>query len=143
MKRTITRLGVWLGKASPRVIVWLLLGAFALSVLFPLVWIMYSSLKSNQEIAHSPWGWPQTLQWGNFAKAWNEAGIGVNFVNSAIVTVCSLAILLPVGAMASYVFAHYPFRGSKLLFGTFIGGMMIPLCTASRTLSYFSLLRSR
>ena len=109
-----------------RLPVWLLLGTFALTVLFPLVWIVYSSFKSSAEIAASPWGLPASPHWENFSQAWNEAGIGQNFVNSAIVTLCSLAILLPVGSMAAYVFAHYPFRGSKFLFGTLIGGMMIP-----------------
>lgn len=109
-----------------RIAIGLFLALFAVTVLLPLVWIIYSSLKSSAEIAASPWGRPTVLHWENFAKAWNDAGIGVNFVNSAIVTVCSLAILLPIGAMAAYIFAHYPFSGSKFLFGTFIGGMMIP-----------------
>jgi N-acetylglucosamine transport system permease protein len=103
-----------------------LLAVFAATVLFPLLWIVYSSLKSSPEIAESPWGLPRAVHWANFVNAWTDGGIGTSFLNSAIVTVCTLAILLPVGAMAAYVFAHYPFRGSKFLFGTFIGGMMVP-----------------
>jgi N-acetylglucosamine transport system permease protein len=104
----------------------ILLLAFAITVLFPIVWIIYSSFKSTDEISASPWGLPASPQWSNFVTAWVEGGIGVSFINSAIVTAFTLAILLPVGAMAAYVFALYPFKGSKFLFGTFIGGMMIP-----------------
>ncbi|MFZ4506817.1 MAG: carbohydrate ABC transporter permease [Fimbriimonas sp.] len=102
------------------------LGLFALTILLPLVWMIATSLKTGPEIFGSPWGLPATPQWANFAKAWNEAGIGASFFNSIIATVGTLAILLPIGAMAAYVFALYPFRGSGILYGTFMGGLMVP-----------------
>jgi N-acetylglucosamine transport system permease protein len=69
---------------------------------------------------------PKNPQWQNYSNAWREGGIGHYFWNSAVVTGATLALLLPVGAMAAYVFARYPFRGSKSLFGSFLGGMMFP-----------------
>lgn len=99
---------------------------FALTILLPLAWVLLSSLKSGHEIFSSPWQLPQSPQWKNYAEAWSEAGIGRNFMNSLLVTVCALLILLPASAMAAYVFARYPFRGSRVLFGSFLGGMMFP-----------------
>lgn len=100
---------------------------FGLSVLLPLLWVLVTALKTNQEIFASPWSLPQTPRWDNFARAWQEAGIAGYFGNSLIVTGVTLLILLPVGAMAAYIFARYPFRGSSLLFAGFLGGMMFPL----------------
>lgn len=97
-----------------------------MTILLPLAWVVLSSLKSGAEITGSPWSLPATPQWQNFAHAWSEAGIGGAFVNSLVVTLGTLAILLPSGAMAAYVFAKYPFPGSKALFGGFLGGMMFP-----------------
>jgi N-acetylglucosamine transport system permease protein len=101
---------------------------FSATILVPLAWVLMSSLKSGYQIIGSPWSPPslKNLQWVNYSHAWGEAGIGHYFLNSLIVTLASLAILLPIGAMAAYVFARYPFRGSKFLFGTFLGGMMFP-----------------
>lgn len=95
-------------------------------VLLPLGWVGLASLKTSAEIVSSPFGLPATPQWSNYAKAWSEAGIGSYFLNSLIVTLASLAVLLPVGAMAAYVLAKHPFRGSRTIFGAFLGGMMFP-----------------
>jgi N-acetylglucosamine transport system permease protein len=96
------------------------------AILLPLFWVLLTSLKSGHEIFGSPWGLPAQPQWNNYVKAWSEAKIGNYFLNSLIITIATLAILLPAGAMASYVLARYVFKGSKLLFGTFLSGMMFP-----------------
>ncbi len=100
--------------------------AFTLSVVLPLLWMTLTSVKASPEIFASPWGLPKTPHWENFSNAWKSAGIAHYFANSLIVTTATLVILIPIGAMAAYIFARYPFKGSKLLFGTFLGGMVFP-----------------
>ncbi|MGV3613687.1 MAG: carbohydrate ABC transporter permease [Fimbriimonas sp.] len=97
-----------------------------LAVLMPLLWVLVSSVKQGADILGRPWGMPSSLQWSNYGKAWGEAGIGRAFVNSLIVTVATLLILIPAGAMAAYVLAKYTFRGAKAISVTFLGGMMFP-----------------
>jgi N-acetylglucosamine transport system permease protein len=104
----------------------LFLIACTLAVLLPLVWVLLSSVKQGADILGHPFGLPGDLQWSNYGKAWGEAGIGQAFVNSWFVTVATLAILIPIGAMAAYVLAKYTFRGSKAIAVTFLGGMMFP-----------------
>jgi N-acetylglucosamine transport system permease protein len=111
MKRLISNLG---------------LALFALTILVPLIWVVVTSFKGNPEIFASPWGLPKDPQWQNYANAWNREGIGPAFKNTAIVTVATLVLLIPIGAMAAYIFAKYPFLGSKAIFGAFLGGMMFP-----------------
>lgn len=99
---------------------------FALSVILPIVWMLLTSLKSSPEIFASPWALPHSPQWNNFSRAWNEAGIAHYFLNSLLVTGATLIILLACGSTAAYVFALYPFRGSRWLFTAFAAGMMFP-----------------
>jgi N-acetylglucosamine transport system permease protein len=99
---------------------------FAATVVLPLVWVLLTSLKAGHEIFQSPWGVPASPQWQNYSNAWNEAGIGRYFGNSLLVTCGTLLLLIPAGSMAAYIFARYPFWGSKTLFGSFLGGMMFP-----------------
>lgn len=99
---------------------------YSLSVLVPFAWVLMNSLKSGYEILSSPWSLPSSPQWVNYVNAWKGAGIDRFFVNSIIVTLATLAILLPIGAMAAYVLARFPFRGSKVIFTIFILGMMFP-----------------
>lgn len=109
-----------------RVAIGLGLSLFALTVAMPIVWVLLNSLRTSGSITVSPWGIPTNPQWANYSSAWKTAGIAQNFLNSLIVTFATLVILIPIGAMAAYVFARFPFRGSNLLFGTFLGGMMFP-----------------
>lgn len=100
---------------------------FAISVAAPLAWVVVTSLKSGPEIFASPWGLPKAPQWDNYVRAWGEAGIAHCFVNSVVVTVGTLAILLPTAATAAYVLARYPFPGSRAIYTAFLGGLMFPL----------------
>src|SRR5579862_9647861 len=102
------------------------LTVFAMLIVGPLIWMLISSVKTGFEIVGHPWALPTTFQWVNYSNAWQQAGIGVDFVNSLVVCLATLAILLPTGAMAAYIFAKYSFAGKNLLFGAFLGGMMFP-----------------
>lgn len=108
-----------------RVVRGVALAAFFLVVTLPLIWIVLSSLKTNPELFGNPWGMPKSPQWGNYPAGWEAVGAR-SFLNSLIATVVTLVFLLPIGAMAAYVFAKYIFPGSKALFAAFLGGMMFP-----------------
>jgi N-acetylglucosamine transport system permease protein len=103
---------------------------WALLTTLPLLWAMVSSLKSDNEILTDPWGLPSELRWGNFARAWSDAHIGRYFLNSAIVVAGALVLTMLLGAMGAYVLARYRFRGSRLIYYAFVGGMMFPVFLA-------------
>ncbi|MDQ2683808.1 MAG: carbohydrate ABC transporter permease [Chloroflexota bacterium] len=107
-----------------------LLGLWALMVIFPFLWMIVTSLKTDPEILFSPWDLPSSLQWGNFSRAWNEARIGRYFVNSLIVIIPSLTGTLLVSAMAAYVLARFEFPGRRVLYYLFMAGLMFPVFLA-------------
>ena len=100
---------------------------YSLVVLFPMVWLFYTSFKSTDELFASAWSLPSTWAMTNFVKAWNEARLGDYFWNSIFVTSTTLVVQLLVGAMASYSLAKYQFRGSSLLYYAFLAGLMFPI----------------
>lgn len=97
-----------------------------LGVVVPLGWVLLSSFKPAAEILGAPWALPSAPKPANYAKAWGEAGIGRAFLNSLLVTLATLAVLLPTGAMAAYVLAKYAFPGRRILQTGFLAGMMFP-----------------
>ncbi|BCY08536.1 carbohydrate ABC transporter permease [Actinoplanes sp. L3-i22] len=103
---------------------------WALLTTLPLVWAVLSSFKSDNEILTDPWSLPSRLRWENWARAWGQAHIGRYFLNSAIVVTGALAITMLFGAMAAYVLARYKFRGSRIIYFAFTGGMMFPVFLA-------------
>lgn len=103
---------------------------WSLAVVFPMIWMVYSSFKTDQELFFSPWAPPETLQWDNFARAWTSAHIGEYLLNTFIVVIPALLITLLVSAMAAYVIARFEFPGNKFLFYLFLAGMLFPVFLA-------------
>jgi N-acetylglucosamine transport system permease protein len=104
--------------------------AWAVLTTFPLLWAVASSFKTDEQILTDPWGLPSTLRWENWARAWGEASIGRYLVNSVIVVGGSLVLTMLFGAMVAYVLARYRFRGSRVVYYLFAGGMMFPVFLA-------------
>src|SRR5690606_22895946 len=100
---------------------------WAIMVIFPFLWMIMTSLKTNQEILFSPWSFPDVLQWENFSNAWNEARIGRYVLNSVIVISMSLTGTLLVSAMAAYVISRFQFPGNRFIFYLFMAGLMFPV----------------
>ncbi len=115
-------------KALKSSLIWIVIAVFFSIVTGPLLWVLMSSLKGASEIATSPWALPTSLRFENFGNAWNgsEINLGRAFFNSVIVAGITMLILIPISAMAAYALAKYPFPGSKIIYTSFLGGMMFP-----------------
>lgn len=103
-------------------------------ILFPLVWLVYTSLKSTPEIFQSAWSLPTKPQWINFKNAWQgmsgEPGLAPYFGNSILLTILSVALILTIGAMSTYALTRFRFRGAHALLNTYTAGMVFPIFLA-------------
>ena len=119
---------------------------WALMVIVPVVWIVLSSFKTTREIAADPLGLPAAPRWENYVSAWTNGNIGDYFINTLQVMVFSISGTMLLGAMAAYVLARYEFRGNRLIYFGFAGGMMFPVFLALfplfKTLDNVSLLNT-
>lgn len=104
------------------------LAAYALWVVFPMVWVAYSSLKSDQQIFDDAFALPAAgaLHTENYARAWHEARFGDYFFNSVVVTGASVALITLLGAMAAYALARFAHPLGRTVFWLFLAGLMLP-----------------
>jgi len=100
---------------------------WSIVVVYPIIWMVLGSFKSNAEIYRSPWGLPESFSFQNFIDAWNNFSIGSSFFNSIIVTVFGTLLTLLMALPTSYALERLRFRGRKFLFNLYLSGMMIPL----------------
>ncbi|MFG1956488.1 carbohydrate ABC transporter permease [Nonomuraea sp. NPDC049028] len=84
-----------------RLLGWSLLAGFGIAVLYPVLWMVLSGFKDNQEIFNQPWGLPGELRWDNWARAW-DLGVVRYFTNSVIVTSASIVATTLISAWAAY-----------------------------------------
>jgi ABC-type glycerol-3-phosphate transport system permease component len=112
-----------------KTMVYFILCTFLVVVVFPMLWLFYTSLKTDQAIFINPFDLPtlDNLQWKNFAVAWTKASFGQYFFNSVIVTASTMAFSLLFSSMAAYALARFIFPGARFILLFFIAGMMIPL----------------
>lgn len=115
-----------LGKWTKNIPLSFILIIYSIIVIFPLVWIFSSSLKSSMEIFANVWALPKEIKWENYVNAWIEAGIGKYFINSLFVTTTSVFFILLLSSMVAYVLTRFRFLGNSFVFYYFLGGLMIP-----------------
>lgn len=108
-------------------IIHIFLLSVALSCVFPLVWMVSSSLKTQEEIFSNTSLIPENPRWENYYLAWKEGGFGRHFINSVFYTVSTVIGIVIVSSLAAYAFSRFTFPGRNLLFYMFIVAMMIPI----------------
>ncbi|HBE20868.1 MAG TPA: sugar ABC transporter permease [Cyanobacteria bacterium UBA11149] len=111
-------------------IIWMYVGlsAIAMIMLFPLIWLMGTSLKSPTENIFSfpPQLLPQHPTLGNFIKVWQTNPFGTYLFNSTIVAILTVSISLLFCALAAYPLARLDFRGKEVIFAGIVSTIMIP-----------------
>jgi ABC-type glycerol-3-phosphate transport system permease component len=95
-------------------------------VVYPVLWMLLSSLKETWEILTLPFSLPAKLSPANYVEAWRVAKFGRAFLNSIFVTTVSLVGILLISTMGGYVFAKLDFPGKSFLFYFWLLGMMVP-----------------
>lgn len=100
---------------------------FAVSCIYPLIWLFINSFKSNEELFSNPWGVPKVFTLTNYVLAIVEGNIGVYFINSIIIAVFSVSITVILSCMVSYAITRMYWKQSKTVLKIFMMGMMIPI----------------
>lgn len=109
-----------------KILVYIALILFALSILIPLAWVIMASLKSEVELMSGPpFALPQTPVWSNFSNAWGKAHMGEYLFSSFFVTFFSLFLLLLIALPAAYALSRFKFKAQKFLNGFFMAGLFI------------------
>ncbi len=111
-----------------RALVGVVLAGYLVWVVFPMVWMAYSSLKSDRAIFREPFALPAAgdLQFENYGRAWREARFGDYFLNSVLVTTVSVAAIVLLGAMAGYALSRFRHPAGRAIFWVFLAGLTIP-----------------
>ena len=107
---------------------YLMLSAIALVMLFPLLWLIGTSLKSPSEdiFAFPPQIFPSQPTWQNFATVWDTYPFALHLYNSAIVAFLAVGLNLLFCSLAAYPLARLDFRGRELIFALILATIMIP-----------------
>ena len=109
------------------VLKYLVLGIFTIFCLYPIVWLLMASFKTNDQIHLDPWGLPERLSLDNYIYAIKEGHILQYFGNSVIIAISAVLVAVILSSMASYAIMRMEWKLSKMVLKIFMLGMMIPV----------------
>lgn len=99
----------------------------AASCIFPLLWMLGSSLKTQSTVFSDMSLVPRVMHWENYYQAWTEGNFGIYFLNSVLYTGLVVVGVVLVSSLAAYAFSRLQFPGKNFFFYMFLAAMMIPL----------------
>ncbi len=113
-------------------VIWLLMLILAILTIFPVVYIVLGSFKSNVELLVGGSNiFPTEWHFENYVQAWTGAKFATYTWNSIVISVCVMLISLFISTMAGYVFSRSRFPGKNLIYGVFIAFMFINVGSVS------------
>lgn len=108
---------------------YLLLTAGAVVMIYPLLWLVGASFKSNDEIFSSPWFIPSSLDLSVYARAWKTVtphSMGHYFLNTLLIIIPKTVFAVISSVLVAYGFARFDFPLKKLFFALLLGTMFMP-----------------
>ncbi|GIP27574.1 ABC transporter permease [Paenibacillus sp. J23TS9] len=107
-----------------QIIIIVLLGLLVFLTLVPILFMLFSSLKSNSQIMGNFWGMPAPIKWSNYSEAFLT--VWRFMLNSVGYAVAASILVMMLSAISGYIFAKKTFPGKELLFLLMLGMMMVP-----------------
>ncbi|AKL97768.1 carbohydrate ABC transporter permease [Endomicrobium proavitum] len=104
-----------------------ILAVVAITCVFPVFWMISSSLKDQTEIFTKISLFPETWNWGNYVTAFVKADFGQYFFNSVFYTIVGVFFIILIASLAAYAFARLEFPGKNIFFYVLIATLLIPI----------------
>ncbi|MDR0561247.1 MAG: carbohydrate ABC transporter permease [Spirochaetaceae bacterium] len=94
---------------------------------FPFVWMLYSSLKTEAEFALNIISLPKRPVFSNYLNAIKTGRMGEYALNSLFNCVITVVLVVLAAFIAAYFLSRFSFKARTLIYGLFVAGMLIPV----------------
>lgn len=113
--------------ATLRIVATVIVAVFALSCIFPFVWMLSTSFKFEIDVMEFPIHLiPKNWNFMNYVNVLKNSNFPTYYLNSIKIAVCSVAGQLLVTTLAAYAFGRLRFRGKEVLYALYLATMMVP-----------------
>ena len=106
---------------------WIIIISFVLYAIFPFLWLILASLKTNAELLDDPFKLPEVFQFKNYTEAIEAAGLIQLIINSLVISSSATFLNVLVSSMCAFAIARHTFWGNNVLFLMIASGILIPL----------------
>jgi raffinose/stachyose/melibiose transport system permease protein len=114
-------------RALKRLPVWIIVTIVVVVVLYPQVWMVLGSFKTQSEFLSNPaLSLPENWIFDNYTTALNNGNVSRNYLNSILVTIPSVALIVLIGVAAGYALEVLVWKGRKGTLLYILAGIMVP-----------------
>ncbi|PKL27074.1 MAG: sugar ABC transporter permease [Spirochaetae bacterium HGW-Spirochaetae-2] len=116
-------------KTTKITISYIFLAIIGILMVYPLLWMISASFKTNNEIFSSIGLLPKEIMWNGYADGWRGSGqysFSLYFSNTFMLVVPTVVFTVISSLLVAYGFARFRFRGKKVLFALVIASLMLP-----------------
>lgn len=109
--------------------VYFLLTLGAVIMIYPLLWLVGASFKSNDEIFSSPWFIPESFDFTIYSRAWQTVtghSMGHYFINTFMIILPKIFFSIISSVLTAYGFARFDFPFKRLFYAFFMAAMFMP-----------------
>jgi len=112
-----------------RIFIYAVLSAGAVFMLYPVLWLIGASFKSNSEIFSSVWFMPENFDFTPYIKGWKTSGaytMGHYFLNTFRIVIPKVIFSVVSSTLTAYGFAMYDFPFKKIIFSCLMCMLFMP-----------------
>ena len=109
-----------------RVITYMILSIWAITTIFPFVWVINNSFKPSREVVNSSFSPPKEFTLANYENAFEKQNVLTSYYNSLIISGSVTIAVLTLSSMMAFAMTRYNFRGRGLINSLIISSLMFP-----------------
>ena len=112
-----------------KILIYIILSAGGIFMLYPVLWVIGASFKSNSEIFSSVWFMPENFDFTPYINGWKTSGtytMGHYFLNTFKIVIPRVIFSVISSTVTAYGFAMYDFPFKKIIFGCLMCMLFIP-----------------
>ena len=109
------------------VLIYIVLGLWGVSTIFPFVRVLLNSFKASAEVLNSSFALPETWILDNYVTAFSRMNIGTAYKNSLIISGSVTAGVVLLSAMLAFALTRYRFAGRRLVNALLAASLMFPV----------------
>ncbi|MFC5402244.1 carbohydrate ABC transporter permease [Cohnella soli] len=114
--------------SAAQIVVFAFFGILLVTQLYPLIWLLIYSLKTNEEIlSGSFFSLPSVWQWSNYANAINGGNYWKYLYNSGFVTIVTMICIILLASLTAFAITRFRWKYGQIVMLIFLIGMMIPM----------------
>lgn len=126
MSRDDVGMSTRIGSRRAQLPIFIVLLAVAATIVYPLYFVILTSLRPNADYLQNPFGFPGDWSFDNYLRLIESYGIGQAFLNSLFIGAVSVTTILVLATLAGYALAKLPVPGSRYITAAFVSVMLIP-----------------